>query len=211
MDFDTVINNRKTNFTWTDQEVDKDKIKSIINNALSKVPSKQKRMPYKIDVFDYSDKELRKEIFLHTKRDSKLTDEQDSYNPQILAPILLVFSMRNGVQALAKLNKRITEADKYGYKKNKRVIFMEMGIVSMSLMLALEAEGFATGFCECIENKKELASKLNLSYPVDLMMGVGYPSTKENYIDPNTNTVKDVYWEHEHKRPSLDDVVTYRF
>ena len=63
MDFDTVINNRKTNFTWTDQEVDKDKIKSIINNTLSKVPSKQKRMPYKIDVFDYSDKELRKEIF----------------------------------------------------------------------------------------------------------------------------------------------------
>ena len=122
MDFNTVINNRKTNFTWTDQEVDKDKIKSIINNTLSKVPSKQKRMPYKIDVFDYSDKELRKEIFLHTKRDSKLTDEQDSYNPQTLAPILLVFSMRNGVQALAKLNKRITEADKYGYKKNKRVI-----------------------------------------------------------------------------------------
>jgi hypothetical protein len=43
------------------------------------------------------------------------------------------------------------------------------------------------------------------------MMGVGYPSTKENYVDPNTNTVKDVFWEHHHKRASLDDVVTYRF
>jgi len=210
MDFDTVINNRKTNFTWTDQEIDKDKIKSIINNILSKVPSKQKRMPYKIDVFDYSDKELRKEIFLHTKRDGKLTVEQDPYNPQTLAPILLVFSMRNPNQALSKLNRKITPHDKEGHK-DKRVIFMEMGIVAMSLMLAFEAEGFATGFCQCIENKKELGNTLNLSYPVDLMMGVGYPSTKENYIDPNTNTVKDVYWEHEHKRPSLDDVVTYRF
>jgi nitroreductase len=210
MDFDTVINNRKTNFTWTDQEVDKDKIKSIINNTLSKVPSKQKRMPYKIDVFDYSDKELRKEIFLHTKRDGKLTVEQDPYNPQTLAPILLVFSMRNSNQALSKLNRKITPHDKEG-QKDKRVIFMEMGIVAMSLMLAFEAEGFATGFCQCIENKKELGNTLNLSYPVDLMMGVGYPSTKENYIDPNTNTVKEVFWEHHLKRPSLDDVVTYRF
>ena len=54
MDFSTILERRKTNFTWTDESVDKDKIKNIINNALLKVPSKQKRMPYKIDVLDYS-------------------------------------------------------------------------------------------------------------------------------------------------------------
>ena len=210
MDFDTVINNRKTNFTWTDQEIDKDKIKSIINNILSKVPSKQKRMPYKIDVFDYSDKELRKEIFLHTKRDEESTVEEDPYNPQTLAPILLVFSMRNSNQALSKLNRAPLPHDFQGYSDN-RVIYMEIGIVAMSLMFALEAEGFATGFCQCIERKDQLGNTLDLSHPVDLMMGVGYPSTKENYIDPNTNTVKEVFWEHHHKRTSLNDVVTYRF
>ena len=210
MDFDTVINNRKTNFTWTDQEVDKDKIKSIINNTLSKVPSKQKRMPYKIDVLDYSDKELRKEIFLHTKRDEESTVEEDPYNPQTLAPILLVFSMRSSTDAIDKLNRAPLPHDFQGYSDN-RVIYMEMGIVAMSLMLALEAEGFATGFCQCIERKDQLGDTLDLSHPVDLMMGVGYPSTKENYIDPNTNTVKDVFWEHHHKRALLDDVVTYRF
>jgi len=210
MDFSTILDKRKTNFTWDDQDVDKDKIKNIINNALSKVPSKQKRMPYKITVLDYSDKELRKEIFSHTKRDEESTVEEDPFNPQTLAPILLVFSMRSSIKAIDKLKREPLPNDLHGYN-DSRVIYMEMGIVAMTLMFALEAEGFATGFCQCIEHKKELGNILNLSYPVDLMMGVGYPSTKENYVDPNTNTVKDVFWEHHHKRASLDDVVTYRF
>lgn len=210
MDFSTILERRKTNFTWTDESVDKDKIKNIINNALLKVPSKQKRMPYKIDVLDYSNKELRKEIFLHTKRDEESTVEEDPFNPQTLAPILLIFSTRSSNQAIEKLDRAPLAHDIQGYK-DSRVIYMEMGIVAMTLMFALEAEGFATGFCQCIERKDQLGNKLGLDYPVDLMMGVGYPSTKENYVDPNTNTVKDVFWEHNFKRASLDDVVTYRF
>ena len=42
------------------------------------------------------------------------------------------------------------------------------------------------------------------------MMGVGYPSNEDKYLDPNTNTMKEVFWEHP-KRAHLDDVVTYRF
>ena len=30
MDFSTILESRKTNFTWTDEPVDKDKIKNII-------------------------------------------------------------------------------------------------------------------------------------------------------------------------------------
>ena len=56
MDFNTLLDNRKTNFTWTDEQISNDRIIEIVNNVLSKVPSKQKRMPYKIDVFDNSNK-----------------------------------------------------------------------------------------------------------------------------------------------------------
>ena len=210
MDFKTVLEGRTTNFTWTDQKVDKDKIKNIINNALLKVPSKQKRMPYSITVLDYSDKELRKEIFLHTKRDTHTSVNNDPFNPQTLAPILLIFSMRNANKAIKKLSRSATANDFQGYKDN-RVIYMEIGIVAMTLMFALEAEGFATGFCQCIERKDKLSKKLKLEYPVDLMMGVGYPSNEEKYLDPNTNTMKNVFWEHHHKRANLDDVITYRF
>ena len=172
MDFKTVLEGRTTNFTWTDQKVDKDKIKNIINNALLKVPSKQKRMPYSITVLDYSNKELRKEIFLHTKRDKHTSVYNDPFNPQTLAPILLIFSMRNANKAIKKLSRSATANDFQGYKDN-RVIYMEIGIVAMTLMFALEAEGFATGFCQCIEKKDKLSKKLKLKYPVDLMMGVG--------------------------------------
>lgn len=210
MDFSTILESRKTNFTWTDEPVDKDKIKNIINNALLKVPSKQKRMPYKITVLDYSNKDLRKEIFLHTKRDEETTIEEDPFNPQTLAPILLIFSMRSSNKAIRKLDRAPLAHDFDGYKDN-RVIYMEMGIAAMTLMFALEAEGFSTGFCQCIERKDQLGNKLGLEYPVDLMMGVGYPSNEDKYLDPNTNTMKEVFWEHHHKRAHLDDVVTYRF
>ena len=58
MDFNTLLDNRKTNFTWTDEQISNDRIIEIVNNVLSKVPSKQKRMPYKIDVFDNSNQEI---------------------------------------------------------------------------------------------------------------------------------------------------------
>ena len=37
MDFSTILESRKTNFTWTDEPADKDKIKILSNNALLKV------------------------------------------------------------------------------------------------------------------------------------------------------------------------------
>ena len=118
--------------------------------------------------------------------------------------------MRNANKAIKKLSRSATANDFQGYKDN-RVIYMEIGIVAMTLMFALEAEGFATGFCQCIERKDKLSKKLKLKYPVDLTMGVGYPSNEEKYLDPNTNTMKNVFWEHHHKRANLDDVITYRF
>lgn len=205
MDFNTLIDNRKTNFTWTEEKVDNDKIVEIVNNVLTKVPSKQKRMPYKIDVFDNSNQQLRNRIFEYTHRDEEASVDEDYGNPQTLAPHLLLFS-RRGVDT----SKMSNANDVWGFS-DQRIIFMEIGVVSMMLMMAFENEGLSTGFCQCIQMKQELADELGIENPVELMMGVGYKSNAEMFFDPRTNTTKDVYLEHHHKRPSLENIVTYRW
>ncbi len=205
MEFNTLLDNRKTNFTWTEEVPSNKKIVDIINNVLSKVPSKQKRMPYKIDVFDNSNQQLRNRIFEYTHRDEDATVEDDYGNPQTLAPHLLVFSRRTvDTNNMSKAN------DVWGFT-DQRIIFMEMGIVSMMLMMAFENAGLSTGFCQCIMNKQDLANELGIDNPVELMMGVGYKSDAKTFLDPRTNTTKDVYIEHHHKRPTLDNIVTYRW
>ena len=176
MEFDTILNNRKTNFTWTDEIIDNDKIIDIIDNVLAKVPSKQKRMPYKIDVFDNSNKTLRNKIFEYTHRDEEASVETDAGNPQTLAPHLLVFS-RRGVDT----TKMSAPNDVWGFT-DQRIIFMEIGIVSMMLMMAMENEGLSTGFCQCIMNKQELADELGIENPVELMIGVGYKSDADTFF-----------------------------
>jgi len=208
MDFNTILNNRVTNFTWSDEKVDNDEIKDIVNSVLSKVPSKQKRMPYSITVLDYSDAELRKDIFFHTHRDEEKTVEDDDGNPQTLAPILLAFSKRN--PDYSKLAWETTDNDVTGFT-DERIIYMEMGIASMYLMTAFENAGLSTGFCQCIVDKPGLGRKLGLNYPVDLLMGVGYKSDSNEFLDPRTDTVKPVYYETHHVRPSLEEVVTFKF
>ena len=203
MDFKTVLEGRKTNFTWTTRKVDKDKIKNIVNNALLKVPSKQKRMPYKIDVFDNSNKQLRNKIFEYTHRDEEASIEDDAGNPQTLAPHLLVISRKwiDKENLAPHLNLSIDE----------RIVFMEIGIVSMMLMMAFENAGLSTGLCQCIMNKHELADELNIKNPVELMIGVGYKSGADTFFDPRTNTTKNVFYETNHIRPTPENIVTYRW
>ena len=205
MDFNTLLDNRKTNFTWTDEQISNDRIIEIVNNVLSKVPSKQKRMPYKIDVFDNSNQSLRNRIFEYTKRDETATVEQDQGNPQTLAPHLLAFSLRDvDISTLKKAN------DTWGFS-DQRILYMEIGIVAMMLMMAFENEGLSTGYCQCIMSKQELADELNITHPIELMIGIGYRSDEDTFFDPRTSTTKNVYVETSHKRPDLTNIVTYRF
>ena len=205
MEFDVLLDKRKTNFTWTDEKISNERIVEIINTVLGKVPSKQKRMPYKIDVFDNSNQELRNSIFAYTHRDEDASVQDDYGNPQTLAPHLLVFS-RRGVDT-AKMS---APNDVWGFS-DQRIIFMEIGIVSMMLMMAFENEGLSTGFCQCIMNKQELADELGIENPVELMIGVGYKSGEKTFFDPRTNTTKNVFLETSHIRPSIENIVTYRW
>lgn len=204
MNFDSIIENRKTNFSWSDQEVDKQLIKDIITKVIEHVPSKQNKFPYTIDVFDWSNPELRNDIFRHTHRDTTETIYTDPGNPQTLAPILLTFTHR--IMSDEDIGRQVELKEK-GYKS--AIGDLEIGIVSTMLMLAFESVGLATGFCQCINEKDALGKKLNRNKVV-LMMGVGYPSDAKTYLDPRINAQKKIP-SYINVKPSVEKIVTYRF
>lgn len=203
MDFDKVIDFRKTNFSWSNQEVDILLVKKVINNVISKVPSKQNKFPYCIDVLDWSDPALRNTIFTHTHRDKAISIHDDPGNPQTLAPVLLVFTHRE--MSDNDIGKSL-ELKKPSYKN--KIANIEIGIVSAMLMLAFENEGLATGLCQCINETVILGSYIDRN-EIILLMGVGYPGNKDTYHDPRINDQKSVPNFHNEK-PSLNKIVTYR-
>jgi hypothetical protein len=204
MDFNSIIKTRKTNFSWSDQEVSKQLITDIITNVISCVPSKQNKFPYTIDVFDWSDPELRNNIFFHTHRDVNESVNTDPGNPQTLAPILLAFTHR--IMSDTDIGSQV-ELNEEGYKS--KIGDLEIGIVSTMLMLAFEDAGLSTGFCQCINEKDVLGKKLNRNKVV-LMIGVGYPGDAATYLDPRINAQKKIP-AYSNTKPSIENIVTYRF
>lgn len=204
MNFDSIMEKRKTNFSWSQQTVDKVLIKHIIETVIDSVPSKQNKFPYTIDVLDWSDPALRNDIFFHTHRDINESVKTDPGNPQTLAPMLLVFTHRN--MSNEDIGKQ-TELHEEEYKEN--IGNLEIGIVSTMLMLSFENVGLATGFCQCINDKSVLGKKLNRDKVV-LMMGVGYPSDASTYFDPRINAQKNIPNFHNPK-PPIEKIVNYRF
>jgi hypothetical protein len=202
--FNSIIKNRKTNFSWSNQEVNKQLITDIITTVINCVPSKQNKFPYTIDVFDWSEPNLRNDIFFHTHRDLNESVNTDRGNPQTLAPILLVFTHRIMTNKDIGRHSELKEA---GYKST--IGNLEIGIVSAMLMLAFEDAGLATGFCQCINDKSVLGKKLNRDKVV-LMMGVGYPSDATTYFDPRINAQKNIPNFHNPK-PPIEKIVNYRF
>lgn len=204
MNFNSIIENRKTNFSWSDQEVDKQLITDIITKVINCVPSKQNKFPYTIDVFDWSDSDLRNDIFFHTHRDVNESVNTDPGNPQTLAPILLIFTHR--IMSDTDIGSQV-ELKEEGYKST--ISNLEIGIVSTMLMLAFEDAGLSTGFCQCINQKDMLGKKLNRDKVV-LMMGVGYSSNATTYFDPRIAAQKKIP-AYSNKKPSIENIVTYRF
>jgi hypothetical protein len=204
MNFDSIIENRKTNFSWSNQEVDKKLITNTITKVINCVPSKQNKFPYTIDVFDWSDPNLRNDMFFHTHRDVTESVTTDPGNPQTLAPILLTFTHR--IMTNEDIGSQV-ELKEEGYKST--ISELEIGIVSTMLMLAFEDAGLSTGFCQCINEKDVLGKKLNRDRVV-LMMGVGYPSNSTTYFDPRINAQKKIP-AYSNKKPPIEKIVTYRF
>ena len=201
-----IMKRRETTFAWSDQKVDKQEVTKIIQQVVENAPSKQNRRVVRVDIFDWSNEKLRKELFAWTHRDDEFTIEEDQGNPQMLAPIVLVFSPRDVSDEKFGFEDNGSIGNDDGFVKNTH---LEAGILSASVVYALESAGYNTGYCKCwpgggihvegldllddeetaIEHIKNL---LELPFEPILFIGVGYKSDNKEYYDPRVNKNRPV-------------------
>lgn len=188
-----MLENRGTTFAWSDKEVTKETIQSILDDLHNYVPSKQAMMPYTITVLDWSNPTLRKEIFQHTHRDGDRNVTTDLGNPQTLAPWLLAFTPRMPVE-----DEEVEQYDNVDNANHDPMSYfrlnsnLEIGIASSFIVWSAAARGLNTGYCGCLNelpgSLDHIAKLLNpgIFNPVNpsVLLGIGIK-------DPNATTYKD--------------------
>ena len=74
---------------FSKKKVDNNVIDKIINDFYNNVPSKQSKYPYFVDILDWSNPDIRLEIFKNCHRDLTHSVDEDLGNPSVLALSLI--------------------------------------------------------------------------------------------------------------------------
>ena len=186
MQFIDVVKMGKQNFIFDlDKTVPKEVITTALSNLHYYMPSKQRKMPFHIDVLDWSDPEKRLKIYEHTYRVTPTS--HDSYNPQALAPWLLVFSPRFISEEEIDGNDEYREARYVDQQAH-----MEIGMASLFLMYSFTSRKLSTGFCRCIKEPHKLSEEIFKDrLPITLLLGVGHQAEyKQEFLCPVHDTMK---------------------
>ena len=150
-----ILENRKQTFVWKETVPDRSIIKSIIKEVHDFCPSKQKRVPYKIEVLDWSDIERRNNIFALTWCSENTVF--DRRNPQVLAPYLITLAFRD------------TGSDEHNVNYQ-----LELGMAAMFITLSAANYGLDTGYCGCYHGED-----------FELAIGLGYAAKdRSEYFNP---------------------------
>lgn len=165
MEWLEILLKRSQTFIFDNVEPPKNLLEQIINEIHSHVPVKQNELYYSIEIFDYSNKELRKAIYQTTKTNYS---DKYRYNPQVLAPWLVVFKENHNL-----VNKNI------GYHVERNNANLQIGMAAMFIALSAIDKGLSAGFCQCVTDRDQL-NKL-IGEDVILLMGIGYESKEDNY------------------------------
>lgn len=191
MDWQNIIRTRKTTFTFENKEVDKAIVDEILQEMHNFMPSKQNKMPFQISVLDWSNPDLRHWIFQDCHRNENHTVEQDVGNPQVLAPWLFAFSVRNLSEDEVLDN---VECNSSAYMSKQGNI--EIGIASSFIIYNAQSRGLATGYCGCIRSPDEMGKRLGHQNRINVLLGLGYPELKDEYFDPRINSNRPIPHDH---------------
>lgn len=138
--FNRTYSKRRSTFNFDlNKDFDMDAFKNVIELFSSNMPSKQHKFPYQIDILDWSNRELRKDIMYGTtprNPDRRLA----KFNNQNLAPVLVCFTHR--------------------FDPEPYVAPVEIGMALMSLTYLLQSNGFLTSLCQCIEDPNNLGKRI---------------------------------------------------
>lgn len=205
-----LIEIRKQTHAWDmDREVNKQDIDDILAELHRRVPSKQNRVTYKLAVVDYSDPEFRDSYY-------EFCVDRDNpnwcYNPQVLAPYLLVFSFRRPDDFPYDFSG--SGYDSYA----KQLSCIEVGLAGDFIVHAAAARGMNAGFCRCYDTKNaktpSIVRKLGLENIDDIIVsvGVGYASDNNKTLNPHTGEMVhapyDPKWLTEPK-PAMDEYIKF--
>ena len=214
MDWLDLIQARETCFNWDNSRtVSKETVREVCEEVYYHLPTKNLKYPFQVDIFDNTkDSEVRKEIMTIFHRNQDMSIEKDRGNPQVLAPLLIAFSMRDVSDLEVKYQKdTLRTYDEVVFTNN-----IEIGIVSTYFMLAFANRGISTGITQNCHDGPRVAELIGADMPTILMMGVGYKDKSMFYHDPRTdNPRKMIPFPPEavdkfYRRPDFDDVFKIR-
>tara|TARA_B110000503_G_scaffold35160_1_gene57486 strand:- start:127 stop:756 length:630 start_codon:yes stop_codon:yes gene_type:complete len=193
--WDYVCNNRIMTFNWKEQVPDQYLIDAIIDDVHNFAPSKQRRTRYNIDVIANYANEDRKLAIYATTHAHKVIRPVTRYNPQVLAPWLLMFSIRHE-----------SNTDGRPDLKYENEAWLDIGIASQQVMLSTVSKGLAAGCCACIQDR-ETIKEITGNDPV-LFIGIGYKNNAEKYYCPIKKSY-ELLPNEQSPKPNKNDYVTY--
>jgi hypothetical protein len=168
-----LIETRTQTTTWNlDYNLDIETIKELSEEIHRRSPSKQNRVRYEMHWLDWSNPELRNEIyeFCVSRNEEKL-----HYNPQVLANWIVVFT-----------------AKKYYYPEeetghDKFTANLEVGLASHMLIHGAKVRGLETGFCKCFDYNYQNVDVIKKAFDLqdidNLYLIVGVGKENKTYID----------------------------
>jgi nitroreductase len=190
-----ILSERFTARSFADRAVEPAHIEQFID-LLKLSPSKQNVYPYTVTLFGYEHHQIKEKLCSLTNCGLAWPD---LFNPQVLAPLLIVWSYRPDETAL---NVGYVENQGHTYKSQFLNSLIETGISSMAILTRAHELGYVSGFCRCFqpEQTKEL---LSIPQDIILMLGIGYPSSNSKI-----GRLRPTYFRRD--KPNFDKIIQIR-
>lgn len=202
MEYKQLIESRRNYFAWIyDKEISKEAIVEVFEEVYMNVPTKNLMYPYNVTLYKNDNLEKRKQLMTICHRNMDHDIERDRGNPQVLAPWIIGISPRDVVELE-------TRYDPIYRRPKEHVVQMdafEAGMLSTYIMLGLQNRGYNTGISQnCCNDPKGTMEIIDSPTPPIFLIGVGYGSNAETYLDPRTDTIKNVPYTPDVVQPSRE-------
>ncbi len=201
--YNDLINLRKQYDCWDlSKAVPKEDIEYILEQVHRRAAVKQNEIKYKLKVIDWSDPELRNDIFNYcvSKEETKTHS-----NGQTLAHWLILFQINRDFFS-------------YNTRDDFNDAMLEYGIALDMIAHSAASIGLQSGFCRCFykgyENKYRMFDKLNMPNGENdfiVAVGIGHGIEAPNMINPYTGEKIKTWsrWEPEHVHNPKPDINSY--
>ena len=148
---------------------------NIFESVVKTVPSKQNIAYYKVHFI--SDRSVIEEIYKWTMTETPNDLDEDFYNPQVLANLLVIYEDYWDISKDDR-GSRIKERNISNIEYNGYTIHVDrqqaIGISAGILAFTANYLGYKTGFCRCFK-QKEVSEILKVENSLQLMIGIGFP------------------------------------